>query len=136
MILYTGGKYQGKTKCILDDGKYNEADFFDFSRINSIEYANSGIDYREKKVWLNIDEYVRSLALSGTELNAVVMTVKGLMKNCKPEIITVAEVGAGIIPINKSENVFREACGRLSVELAESADEVYRVICGIKMKIK
>ena len=46
------------------------------------------------------------------------------------------EVGGGIVPIDAFEREWREVCGRISCTFAEKADAVYRVVCGIGIKIK
>lgn len=51
-------------------------------------------------------------------------------------IIISDEIGNGIIPADVFEREYRERTGRILVELAEKAEEVERVICGIGQKIK
>lgn len=134
MILYTGGVFQGKLHSILSNENYSIDDVYDFSKINNPEYSN--VDYKSKKVWYRIDEYIRSLALSGTDTLQIVKMIKGIVDSGKPEIIAISETGGGVIPMNKNDIAFREANGQIGVFLAENSDEVYRVICGLKTKIK
>lgn len=51
-------------------------------------------------------------------------------------VIICDEVGNGIVPMEAFEREYRERTGRILVELAKSAEEVERVICGIGQKIK
>lgn len=51
-------------------------------------------------------------------------------------VITLAELGCGLIPIDAFEREYRETVGRISCELAKKADAVYRVCCGIPTQIK
>ena len=51
-------------------------------------------------------------------------------------VIIINEIGAGIIPLEKSERIWREETGRAGCILAENSAEVVRVICGIPVKIK
>jgi adenosylcobinamide kinase/adenosylcobinamide-phosphate guanylyltransferase len=51
-------------------------------------------------------------------------------------IITCAETGCGVVPADARLRALREAVGRAGIFAAERADEVYRVCCGIAMKIK
>lgn len=54
-----------------------------------------------------------------------------------PDIIIITdEIGNGIVPADRQEREFREWIGRLQIKLAEQADEVIRVMCGIGQKIK
>jgi adenosyl cobinamide kinase/adenosyl cobinamide phosphate guanylyltransferase len=49
---------------------------------------------------------------------------------------TVAELGCGLVPMDSFERDYRESVGRISCLLAERAGAVYRVYCGIPVKIK
>lgn len=51
-------------------------------------------------------------------------------------IVICNEVGSGVVPMDREERAHREAVGRLCVELAKTAQAVYRVQCGIGMKLK
>ena len=53
-----------------------------------------------------------------------------------PAVITLDEVGCGIIPLEKTERDYREAVGHAGQMLAAAAAEVYRVQCGIAARIK
>lgn len=136
MILITGGKYQGRLNAALELGDYTNEDVFDFAKVNSIEYVTENKEFKTCKIWYNLQEYVRVLAQNGTESYQLENMIKKLTENCKPEIIIMAEVGAGVIPIKESDNVFRETSGRLSVYFADKAERVYRMICGIKTELK
>lgn len=51
-------------------------------------------------------------------------------------VIICDEIGNGIVPIDGFEREYRERTGRTLVKLAEKAEEVIRVICGMGQKIK
>ena len=46
------------------------------------------------------------------------------------------EVGCGIVPVERLERDYREAVGRAGQLLAQNASQVFRVICGIPVRIK
>ena len=46
------------------------------------------------------------------------------------------EVGCGVVPANPRERAWREAVGRLCCALAERAELVERVFCGLPMTLK
>ena len=54
----------------------------------------------------------------------------------EPLLITMDEVGCGIVPLKKEERDYREAVGRAGQKLAAAAREVWRVQCGIPVRIK
>ena len=51
-------------------------------------------------------------------------------------LVIMNEVGAGIVPIQREERVWREKCGICSRIIAEKSDSVIRVICGIPQVLK
>ena len=54
-----------------------------------------------------------------------------------PDAVIVAnEVGAGVVPIEAQERAFREAVGRVLCVVAQEAQQVTRVVCGIGVRIK
>lgn len=52
------------------------------------------------------------------------------------ELILVAEVGCGPVPIDRKQSEDRERIGRLTTALAAQASQVYRMSCGIPVLIK
>lgn len=52
------------------------------------------------------------------------------------DLILVTEVGSGLVPVDEKKRADRETAGRLSVLLAERADEVYRVVAGLSKRLK
>ena len=52
------------------------------------------------------------------------------------DAVTVAELGGGIVPIDPEEREKRERAGRLACLLAERAEVVVRVFCGIPKVLK
>lgn len=53
-----------------------------------------------------------------------------------PAVITLDEVGCGIVPMEKAERDYREAVGHAGQLLAAAAEKVYRMQCGIASRIK
>ena len=64
------------------------------------------------------------------------MDEEGLLEKCRGKIIICDEVGCGIIPLDKSDRVYREALGRFLCDLAALSDTVIRVTAGIGQFIK
>ena len=52
------------------------------------------------------------------------------------QVVIATEVGGGVVPVDAAERTARERAGRLNCLLAERADTVIRVFCGIPMVIK
>lgn len=51
-------------------------------------------------------------------------------------VVTCAEVGSGIVPIDAGERAWRDAVGQLCQQLAARADAVVRMVCGIPVVLK
>lgn len=51
-------------------------------------------------------------------------------------VVICDEVGCGVVPLDAGERAWRERAGRLGCLLAEEADAVVRVCCGIPQVIK
>ena len=52
------------------------------------------------------------------------------------DIVLMTAVGGGLVPVDPVERAAREDAGRLSILLAERADKVIRVFCGIAKQLK
>ena len=72
---------------------------------------------------------VQELAL-GADLSALADRL------AQKDIVIAAELGAGLVPIDRTEREKREAAGRLACLLAERADTVVRVCCGLGQVLK
>ena len=55
---------------------------------------------------------------------------------CAKEVVICCEVGSGIVPAEYEQRLTREATGRLCVRLAQRAEAVVRMVCGIPTVIK
>ena len=51
-------------------------------------------------------------------------------------VITCDEIGCGIVPIDKTDRLWREMTGDACQYLAERAAKVCRVVCGIPVVLK
>ena len=52
------------------------------------------------------------------------------------KVVISTEVGGGVVPLDAGERAAREAAGRLACLLAQRADTVVRVFCGLPMALK
>ena len=62
--------------------------------------------------------------------------VQSFLNRCENCIIICDEIGNGIVPVDAFEREYRERTGRILIRLAQEAEEVERVICGIGQRIK
>ena len=52
------------------------------------------------------------------------------------KVVIATEVGSGVVPIDAEERAKRELAGRLNCLLAERAETVVRVFCGLPLVLK
>ncbi len=51
-------------------------------------------------------------------------------------VIICDEVGCGVTPLDRADREWRERVGRICCTLAQKADKVYRVHCGLEARLK
>lgn len=109
MILIIGGYASGKRK-------FAEKNFGKLEISNNI--------YDEKPVLFDLQDCDENYS---EELISALLNKK---------IVICNEIGSGIVPICEKERQKRENIGKITIELAKNATEVYRVFCGLGQKIK
>lgn len=77
--------------------------------------------------------WVKQRILDGGCPEEEILSFVGKFKDC---IIISDEVGNGIVPVDPVEREYRERMGRILIQLADRAEGVERVICGIGQTIK
>lgn len=118
MILIIGGAFQGKTE---------------YARSLGISDICDGALEDNHRVWEhsavnNFQLLVKRQLEAG--LDPLEEAEKLLQKN--PDILIIStEIGGGIVPMDQSERLWREAVGKVCCFLARKSSRVVRVICGI-----
>lgn len=124
MKFVTGGAYQGK----LGYAKklYPQAEWADGAECSLREILLRGaVD----NFHLFVRRWIRD-GKSPQELTGAILDSKSAL------IIVCDEIGCGLVPTDAFEREYRESVGRICTEIADNADEVYRVVCGIGVRIK
>lgn len=126
MVLITGGAFQGKRTLakrlygLTDGDVLNGAECV----FNEVFTAAAISDYHE---------LVRRLIADN--IDAVEFTERLCAEN-PHAVIIMNEIGCGIIPLEKSERIYREEVGRAGCVIAAHSETVIRVSCGIPEVIK
>ena len=95
---------------------------------------NCSLDEIENCVAINkFHSFTRRWLLEGRTKEAL-LTI--LENNRSLQLLISDEIGYGLVPIDDFEREYREFHGRVMTELAEQADCVERVVCGIPQRIK
>lgn len=126
MRLVIGGAYQGKTEFVMKKYGLSDFDIGDGDIIDISEFSK----FRCVK---NFHFFVKKILDKGEDP----LTVTQKIISEAPDIIIIMnEIGDGIVPIEKSERIWREQTGIAGCKLAENAESVERIVCGICTKIK
>lgn len=126
MRLIIGGAYQGKLDFAIKNYHINTTEIvngeeLDISDLSNIKCINN--------YHLLVKKFLENCE------NPILETNKIISEN--PDIlIIIDEIGNGIIPLERSERIWREQVGKVGCLLAEKADTVERITCGIAVKIK
>lgn len=127
MKLVIGGYAQGKLQYVL--GKYRLKEDAVWDGVLPDE-----TDRQAGMVVINhFHRWVRSSLLEG---GCPEDDVQSFVNRCEDCIIISDEIGNGIVPVEAFEREYRERTGRILIRLAQRAEEVERVLCGIGQKIK
>lgn len=101
------------------------------------EIAEGGSDSFEAAMGCRIihglHEYIRRLLKEGKSVDSF---LEAIQEQNPDVIITINELGCGIVPLDPKDREWREVSGRASVKLARTSREVYRMVCGIESRIK
>ena len=124
MKLIIGGAFQGKK---------------DFAKslcpgITFIDGARCGArDVFSCEGIFHFHEYIRNRLKEGMDCQKL---GEALAEKNPSLIVVTNELGCGVVPVDAFDREYRERTGRVCTVLAAASDEVYRVICGVGLKIK
>lgn len=116
MILVIGGANQGKLAYILEK-----------TGLSPEDVARDPGTAEHKPIFDDLERWMRLHPDTGLE---------GLLAANPDVIIVCDEVGCGVVPIGGADRAWREAVGRLCCQLAERAEAVYRISCGLAIRLK
>lgn len=131
MIFVFGGAYQGKLDFVKE--KFGLHD--DIFTPRTVPLANA-TSFSGVRCINGLHTWVRELVDNHEDVDA---RINELIETLSPDqdiVIIMNDVSQGIVPMDPVERAFREANGRAMIKLAREAEEVYRVFCGIGIKIK
>ena len=126
MELYIGGTAQGKWTYVSQGRTFQADEVFDgeTDEDKMMEHA---------VIWNHYHRWFWRVLRQGD--NPEELTRKWLRANPGVQIIS-DEVGNGMIPMDPGERQYRERLGRMLCELAQTADKVERILCGLGQRIK
>lgn len=126
MIMITGGTFSGKK----DYAKKR----FGFSDEEILNGENCSLEAVFSAKCIADYQFIVKRLL---EEKADVQTfTERLCKENPNAVVIINEIGAGIIPLEKSDRIWREETGRSGCLIARNSSEVIRLACGIPTTIK
>ena len=132
MKLVIGGYTQGKLDYVLGEKILTDFCIVE-SKLPNAEQLQGAKDSAKTVIVNHFHEWMRANILQGKNPEQEILEFVGNNPN---SIVISDEIGNGIVPLDSFEREYRERTGRVLVKLAEQADEVVRVICGIGQRIK
>ncbi len=117
MIFVTGGAAQGKLAWALQHSGYGLSQVTD--RLEE-----------EAPIFQNLEEIVREALDRGED------PMELLPRLADREYVLCREVGCGLVSMDPGDRAWREAVGRLSCRLAQEAQGVVRLWCGLPVWLK
>lgn len=125
MRLITGGCFQGKL--VFAKQLFQKEPFVADGMSCSIEEAIQG------DILHHFHEMIKQTLKRGDD---PLDLANRLIEEGRHLTILVNEQGCGIVPMDAFDREYRETVGRICCILAKHATEVYRVTCGIAIKLK
>ena len=126
MIMITGSAFQGKTEYAKQRFGFSDDEIL----------SGGSCEFEAVLSAKCVTEY-HLLIKRLLEKNAEVQEfTRRLCRENSDAVIIMTEIGGGIIPIEKSERIWREETGRAGCIIAENSREVIRLVCGVPVKIK
>ena len=94
-------------------------------------------EYIQNALHLSPEEFAARAVWDAERLAADAPDLEKLAeKLAAREIVIASELGGGVVPVDPEERADREAAGRLACLLAQRADTVVRVVCGLPQVLK
>ena len=125
MIFIIGGAYSGKTEYAVSMGidrkKITDGKDMNTEKINGIVCIK------------NYHLLIKRLLEYGDD---PMDFTKIILEKNKDIVIISDEIGNGIIPLEKNDRIWREETGRVCCYIAQTADRVIRLVCGMAQVIK
>lgn len=94
------------------------------------EYIRTALGWTEEELAQRAVWDVQDLAPEAENLEALAQSLS------RHPVVIATEVGGGVVPVSPDQRQGREAAGRLACLLAQQAETVVRVCCGLPQVLK
>ena len=124
MILVFGGAYNGKLEYVKAKYNIKDEEIF-FCSEKELNYS--------KKVICGLHKFIYAIGKYGENPLDI---LKENIKELEDKIIICDEISSGIVPLEKSNRIWREDTGRCLQYLTKNSCMVVRIFCGLEMVLK
>lgn len=126
MKLILGGYANGRTAYAMQNYQLTESDCFDAA-------TEPLVWWNGQRLILHAEQLVNSWLEQGKEPCTEILPWLERWQNA---VLITQEVGCGLVPVTPQQRQLREAVGHFNRLLAECAETVERVCCGLGMRLK
>ena len=83
---------------------------------------------------VSMEGLVNKLNIAESILNPI---LQAELEEKNPDVVILSnELGYGVVPVDQFDRAYREKTGRVCCKVAQAAQEVHRVVCGLGTVIK
>ena len=130
MKLITGGKYNGKLTYVKEELGVPLSDIYDMAS-EDLEATVKNMNCHT--VLYHLEAFIRKAIEGGLDHDRLIDSYISAHTDC---IIICDEVGSGVIPADRSGDLWREEVGRTMCRLAALSGGLIRVTFGVAEEIK
>ena len=125
MDLIIGGAYQGKTDWAKEKFGLTESDIFVCEDGAEAEF--------DRPCTTHLERFALTCLRAGREPAEVLLEQK---ERWKDAVLICDDTNCGVVPMEAETRAWREACGRMLNALSPEAEHVWRIFCGLPLKLK
>lgn len=125
MDFIIGGAYQGKREYAKSRFSVEEREIFTCREDGRMDFSSRCID--------RLEEFTLRCVRDGVDPVALFRDAEGQWRE---SVLICADLFCGVVPAEAENRAWREATGRLCAYLAEQADSVTRMFCGLAQRLK
>ena len=125
MKLIIGGAYQGKLDYVRGRFGISEAGIHHCTEADAPDFSKPCLNH--------VERYIRHCMSSGTDPFG---EIDRWIEQYPEGLLVCEDIFCGVVPVEPELRAWREACGRFVNRMANRADEVVRVFCGLPQRLK
>ncbi len=125
MDLVIGGAFQGKTQWAIHQFGLTEGDIFVCGETGNPDFSHRCITH--------LENYALACLHLGEPPEAAIFAWQNQWATA---VLICDDISCGVVPLSAQERAWREGCGRMLSALAQQADTVTRIFCGLPQRLK